>query len=127
MTPNEIEKLVRNRLAEMFGMNFRRGKLVIGFGSGKIPKIHEFDIVSENVDVVGEVKSGRCTRTNYNLALVDCVYLSKVEARTKLMIFTDKRLYDYFRQNSAGVISDDIQAIFVAAAFEEKTASAYQG
>jgi delta-aminolevulinic acid dehydratase/porphobilinogen synthase len=114
MKPQETEKLVRNKLAGMFGMSLRHGKLVIGHVPGKIPQIHEFDLVSENVEVVGEIKSGRCSRTNYNLALVDCVYLSKVKARTKLMVFTDKRLCEYFKQNSAGVVSKDIQVIHVA-------------
>jgi|GEM_PF-3430997 len=113
MTPQELEKLVRDKLAEMYGMNLRRGKLVIGYDSGRRPQIHEFDLISESINVVGEIKSGRCSRNNYNLALVDCIYLSKTKARTKLMVFTDKRLYGYFRMNSAGIISKDIQAIFV--------------
>jgi hypothetical protein len=115
MTPHEIEKFVRDKLAEMYGMSLRRGKLIVGRDSGRIPQIHEFDLVSENTDVVGEIKSGRCSRTNYNLALVDCVYLSKLKARRKLMVFTDKRLYGYFKQNSVGVVSKDIQILFVAA------------
>ena len=124
MTPHEIEEFVRGKLTEMFGMNFTRGKLVVGHDLGKRPQIHEFDLVSENMDVVGEVKSGRCSRTNYNLALVDCVYLSKIKARTKFMVFTDKRLYQYFKQNSVGVISEDIRAIFVFADAPIQTASA---
>lgn len=115
MTPHEIEKFVRDKLAEMYGMSLRRGKLIVGGDSGRIPQIHEFDLVSENTDVVGEIKSGRCSRTNYNLALVDCVYLSKLKARRKLMVFTDKRLYEYFKQNSVGVVNKDIQILFVAA------------
>lgn len=97
----------------MYGMNLRRGKLVIGYDSGRRPQIHEFDLISESVNVVGEIKSGRCSRNNYNLSSVDCIYLSKTKARTKLMVFTNKRLYEYFRTNSAGIISKDIQAIFV--------------
>lgn len=123
MKPHEIEEFVRDRLAEMYGMNFKRAKLVVGHDSGKRPQIHEFDLVSENVNIVGEIKSGRCSRTNPNLGLVDCVYLSKIKARTKLMIFTNKRLYGYFKQNSAGVVSKDIQAIFVDVEPQMKTAS----
>lgn len=113
MKPCSIEKLVRERLGEMFGTKFRKNKLITGYDSKKRPQLHEFDLISENIDIVGEIKSGKCTRTNYNLALVDCLYLSKVKAKTKLMIFTDKELYEYFRDNSEGVISKDIRAILV--------------
>jgi len=113
MKPCSIEKLVREKLGEMFGTEFRKSKLITGHDSKKRPQLHEFDLISENMDIIGEIKSGKCTRTNYNLALVDCLYLSKIKARTKLMVFTDKELYEYFRDNSEGVISKDIRAILV--------------
>jgi len=113
MKPCLIEKLVREKLGEMFGTKFRKSKLITGYDSKKRPQLHEFDLISENMDIIGEIKSGKCTRTNYNLALVDCFYLSKIKARTKLMVFTDKELYEYFRENSEGVITKDVRAILV--------------
>jgi ABC-type microcin C transport system duplicated ATPase subunit YejF len=113
MKPCSIEKLVREKLGEMFGTKFRKNKLITGYDSKKRPQLHEFDLVSENMDIIGEIKSGKSTRTNYNLALVDCLYLSKIKATTKLMVFTDKELYEYFRGNSEGVISKGIRAILV--------------
>ena len=113
MKPYEVEKAVRERLGEMYGTRFRRGKLIIGDRSEGEPQIHEFDLISENKTIIGEVKSGKCTTTNYNLALVDCFYLSKVEARVKLMVFSDKELYEYFRDRSQGLISGGIQPILV--------------
>jgi ABC-type microcin C transport system duplicated ATPase subunit YejF len=113
MKPCSIEKLVREKLGEMFGTKFRKSKLITGYDSKKRPQLHEFDLISENMDIIGEIKSGKCTRTNYNLALVDCFYLSKIKATTKLMVFTDKELYEYFKDNSEGVISKDICAILV--------------
>jgi hypothetical protein len=113
MKPCLIEKLVSENLGEMFGTKFRKSKLITGYDSKRRPQLHEFDLVSENMDIVGEIKSGKCTRTNYNLALVDCLYLSKIKATTKLMVFTDKDLYEYFRSNSEGVISKGIRAILV--------------
>lgn len=113
MKPCSIEKLAREKLGEMFGTKFRKNKLITGYDSNKRPQLHEFDLVSNDMDIVGEIKSGKCTRTNYNLALVDCLYLSRIKAKTKLMIFTDKELYEYFRDNSEGVISKDIRAILV--------------
>jgi hypothetical protein len=114
MKPYEIEKAVRERLGEMYGTRFRRGKLIIGNRSRGEPQIHEFDLISENRSVIGEVKSGRCSTTNYSLALVDCFYLSKVKARVKLMVFTDRELYDYFRDKSRGLISVDVQPILLS-------------
>lgn len=113
MKPYDVEKAVRERLGEMYGTRFRRGKLIIGDRSRGEPQIHEFDLISENRTIIGEVKSGRCSTTNYSLALVDCFYLSKVKARMKLMVFTDKELYDYFRDKSQGLIAGDIQPILV--------------
>jgi ABC-type microcin C transport system duplicated ATPase subunit YejF len=113
MKPYSIEKLVREKLGEMFGTKFRKNKLITGYDSRKRPQLHEFDLISENMDIVGEIKSGKRTRTNYNLALVDCLYLGKIKGKTKLMIFTDKELYEYFKDNSEGVISKDIRAILV--------------
>lgn len=123
MKPYETEKFVREKLGEMFGTTFRRGKLITGCDSSKRPKIHEFDLVSEKMDIIGEVKSGKCSRNNYNLALVDCVYLSKIKACMKLMIFTNKELYDYFRYNSQGIISNDIRAILVTTNVEPDSAA----
>jgi len=92
MKPCSIEKIVKEKLGEIFGTKFRKGKLITGYDSRKTPQLHEFDLISENMDIIGEIKSGKCTRTNDNLALVDCLYLTKIKARTKLMVFTDKEL-----------------------------------
>lgn len=113
MKPHEIEELVRVKLGEMFGTKFRKGKLLVGHDSKKRPKIHEFDFISEDMNIIGEIKSGKCSRRNFSLALVDCFFLSKVEAQTKLMVFTDKELYDYFKDNSEGLINNNIRPILV--------------
>jgi hypothetical protein len=111
MKPYEVEKTVRERLGEMYGTRFRRGKLIVGDRSRGEPQIHEFDLISENRIIIGEIKSGRCSTTNFSLALVDCFYLSRVKAKVKLMVFTDKELYDYFRDKSRGLISSEVQTI----------------
>jgi len=121
MKPYEIERLVRDKVGEIFGTRFKKVKLIIGNDSKKISQIHEFDLVSKSMGIIGEIKSGKCSRANYKLALVDCMYLSKVEARTKLMIFTDKKLYEYFKDNSQGLISNDIQTILITPNAYSKT------
>jgi hypothetical protein len=113
MKPYKIEKAVRGKLGEMFGSELRKRKLVIGYDSKKRPQIHEFDLTSDDMNIIGEIKAGKCCRRNYNLALVDCVYLDRVRAQTKIIVFTDKELYGYFKGNSEGVVSKDIQAILI--------------
>jgi hypothetical protein len=113
MKPYNTERLVRGKLGEMFGTKFKKAKLIIGYDSKKLPLIHEFDLISERKDIIGEIKSGKCSRENYKLALVDCMYLSKIRARMKLMVFTEKKLYEYFKEKSEGLISSDIRAILL--------------
>ena len=113
MRPFEVEDAVRLRLGRMFGTNFRKRKLQIGFSSKKMPQLHEFDVVSEDLDIIGEIKSGRLSGTNYSSAIADCVYLSRVKARMRLMVFTDEELYAHFRSRSEGVIDASIFPILV--------------
>jgi len=113
MKPFEIEKTVRDKLGEMYGTRFRKGKLIVGERSKGEPQIHEFDLISENRFIIGEIKSGRCSTTNFSLALADCFYLSRVKAKVKLMVFTDKELYDNFRDRSRGLISSEVQTILI--------------
>ena len=114
MKPYEIERYVRQKLGEMYGTRFKRAKLPIGQKSDGGSQIHEFDLISEDNCIVGEAKSGKCSRMNYNSALVDCLNLSKTRARVKLMIFTDKELYDYFKSNSKCLVSPEIQLILIS-------------
>ena len=66
MKPHEIEKLVRFKLGEMFGTKLRKGKLLVGHDSKKRPKIHEFDLISDDMNIIGEIKSGKCSRRNFS-------------------------------------------------------------
>ena len=76
----------------MYGTSLKKRRLFVCGRSGGEPQIHEFDLVSEDRKIVGEIKSGKCSTTNCSLALVDCFYLSRLKARVRLMIFTDKEL-----------------------------------
>lgn len=113
MRPLDVEKAVRERLGEMYGTRFRKVKLIIGYKCKGEPQIHEFDLTSENRTIIGEVKSGKCTTTNCSLALTDCFYLSKVKSKVKLMVFTNKRLYELFKEKSRGLIGDNIQLLLL--------------
>jgi hypothetical protein len=114
MNPYDIEGIMREKLGEMYGTHFRKGKLLLGNKLKGESQVHEFDLISDDNGTVGEVKSGKSSRTNYSLALVDCFYLSKIKARIKLMVFTNRELYEYFKSHSEGLIEGDIQAILVS-------------
>jgi len=109
----ESEQLVRKFLEKMFGTSLRKRKLVVGYDSKRKPQIHEFDLVSDGMDIIGEIKSGKNSRGNYVRTLADCVFLSKVKAKKKVLVLTDKEFYDYFKTNSEGVIQKNIEIIYV--------------
>jgi len=111
--PSNIERLIRSFLARMFGTSLRKRKLVIGYDSRNKPQIHEFDIVSDDMGIVGEIKSGRKSRGNYLGALSDCLFLTKVKARKKLLVITDRRFYGYFKVKSEGVIPSNIEIMLI--------------
>jgi len=114
MRPNDLERFVRKRLEKMFGVPLHKRKLVVGYDSNGKPQIHEFDVVSDDMSIIGEIKSGKCTGSNYNSALVDCVYLSKVKTKSKMLILTNKEFYEYFKHKSEGIIGKDISIIHIA-------------
>lgn len=110
---NDKERLVREFLEKMFGVSLRKRKLVVGHDSKNKPQIHEFDIVSDEMNIVGEIKSGRKSRDNYLRALADCMFLSQVKAKKKMFVLTNKDFYDYFKTNSEGIIAKDIDLVLV--------------
>ncbi|HVP93028.1 MAG TPA: hypothetical protein VMS94_04730, partial [Acidobacteriota bacterium] len=98
---------------QMLGLSLKKYKLVIGHDSKGKPQIHEFDLVSDDASIVGEVKSGEKSRSNYERTLNDCLFLAKIKAKRKLLILTNKEFYDYFRAKSDGLISRDIEVMFI--------------
>ena len=113
MRPSDKERIIRYFLEKMFGVSLKKRKLVIGYDSKNKPQIHEFDIVSDDMDIVGEIKSGRKSRSNYIGALSDCLLLDRVKAEKKLLILTNKDFYGYFKEKSEGVISHNIEIILI--------------
>lgn len=107
------EYVARKKLEELFGVPLPKRKLIIGRDSEGFPKLHEFDLVSKGLHIVGEIKSGRNVAGTFKGALNDCFYMSKVKAKRKIMVLTDKTFYTYFKSKSDGVISDDIEVIFI--------------
>jgi len=110
LTPAEKEALVRNTLSQMYPVLLEKKNLPsrIGRSDGSV-KWLEFDLVSEDGKIVGEVKSQRYNHkargnTLIPRAMLDCHRLGLVEAERKLMIFTDRAYYEAFREDSDGLI-----------------------
>ncbi len=114
MKPFDKERLIREFLEKMFGASLKKRKLVIGYDTKNKPQIHEFDLVSDDMSIVGEIKSGSKSRNNFTRALADCFFLDKVEkCRKKLLVLTSKEFYGYFKAHSEGLISSEIDVVLV--------------
>lgn len=114
---NTIEESVRAILSKDYGVTFNKRRLTLEKrkrdGS---PKKHEFDIVSPDRQIVGEIKSYKYTpkaqaNTRLPRVMMDCLYLSLVSAKTKLMVLTDKEFYDKFKEDSDGLLPEEIKII----------------
>lgn len=91
----------------------RKRKLVVGYDSNNKPQIHEFDLVAEDMSLVGEIKSGKPSHTNYARALADCLFLERVKAKRKILVFANKDFYEFFKVKAEGVISQGIDVMLV--------------
>lgn len=110
----EAEKDVREKLSKEFRTDFEKRKLDVGYRSNGNTITHEFDLVSEDGKVVGEVKSDKYTENHYKntrlpRAFTACRYLEKVNAWKKLMIFTNREFYDHFKEDADGLIDQTIE------------------
>ena len=110
MKPREKEDFVRKRLEEMFGELLLKRRLIIGYDSRKFPKIHEFDLVSVDGEIVGEITS---TRKDEYKAVVNCYYLTRVQAKKKILALTDTEFYSFFKSKYDGVLPKDIEILLV--------------
>jgi len=115
MKPLEKEKFVRKRLEEMLGVPLPKRKLIVGYLKN-FPKIHEFDLVSDDVQIVGEVTS---SKGDYRGALTNCVFLSKVKAKKKILAFTNANFYVSFKSRYEGILPNDIEMMLIRLDFPE--------
>ncbi len=87
-------------------------------------KTHKFDIVSRDREtLVGEVKSykfdnettGKAgyTTTRKARLLEACFYLERVQAKRRVLILTDKRLYEQFTDDTHGLLDKSIEVIHI--------------
>jgi len=111
------EERIREILSRELNTHVRKGKLVIGYRSDGSAIVHEFDIVAKTEEglIIGEVKASRYgtearfITTKFHRVLTACVYLGKVKAVRKLLILTERKFYERFKEESDGLIDNDIE------------------
>ena len=122
MTPLQKEKAVRDILSEEFNIPLSKKSLVVGTKSNGRIKLHEFDCVSPDESIVAEVKSNELKTTPQKpngryfsaikWALLGDIYmLSRINASTKLLVLTNKPLFDLCSQDMDGILPQNTKII----------------
>ena len=118
-----IERKVREILQEEYHAPLPKKRLSVGTKSNGEKRYHEFDGVSPDHKIVFEVKSNQVTSTKakpkgryfsaIKWALLGDVYLlSRIPAQTRLLVLTDKTLYDICREDMDGLLPENTQIIY---------------
>lgn len=117
-----VEKIIRKMISEKYDKKFyekRKDKqLVIGKRSSGEPILHEFDLVSEDKTIIGEIKNYRHTlkahaNTRFPRVLKDGIFLERVPAIKKLMIFTEKQTFEAMKRDLDGIISSEVELVYI--------------
>lgn len=117
----EAERIVRERLQRKLRKRFYTGgrdrTLIVAYRSNGKEIRHEFDLVSEDKSIVGEIKSDKYTEkahrsTRLPRMLMACRYLELVKAKKKLFVLSNKEMYEVLKRDLDGLISPEIQIIY---------------
>lgn len=108
------ENFVKETMEKETNHKLSEKALILGTKSDGTPKLHKFDLVSEDGTIVIEVKSGKGivgqnNRNSAGLSICSeaCYFLSKVKAKLKILALTDRNMYDIFTKESDGIINND--------------------
>jgi len=116
------ERIVRNLLEDKFQKKFFTKKkdrtLIVRHRSNGEEIKHEFDLVSEDKSIIGEVKSDKYTKKHHSNTrlprmLGACRYLELIKAKEKLLVLTNKEMYEIIKHDLDGLISPDIKIIYI--------------
>lgn len=110
MNPRQVERVARQKLEEMFGVSLPKRKLVVGYDSKNFPMIHEFDLVADDRQIVGEITS---TTRAYDRTLKNSIFLSKIESRKKILVLTNKKFHISFRAKYEGIFPKDVEILLL--------------
>jgi hypothetical protein len=115
----DSELKAANWLKEKFEQGFTKKVLPVGTKIDGSSAFHNFDLVSDDNQIVAEVKSHQIT-VNGNVpsakisdTYAACGMLEKVSAKQKLLILTDHSFYKLFRRYSDGKISRQIEIVCI--------------
>lgn len=109
----EIEKKVRERLEEEFGLKFFKTRIKIG----KYER--EIDLISSDNRIAVQVKSGKDVgasgRINpYRLSEIcmDYLILMSINYREKILVLTNKEMFEKFNEEIKGLPLSGVQIRF---------------
>ncbi len=116
------EGRARRRIAEQLGVKLAKRKLVVGISADGVQRQHEFDGVSPDGQVVIEVKtnelranpgrpSGRYDSAIKQALALDLYMLSRANAETKLLVLTDRPLFDICGRDMDGLLAPDTRIV----------------
>ncbi len=121
----DCESRVRQRIGERYGVQLEKRRLVIGRKANGVEVFHEFDGVSPDRQFVMECKTNTLNtavrpRGRYDSAikpalLMDLYMLSLAKADKKLLVLTDRPLFDLCIQDMDGLLAPDTQIVFCPA------------
>lgn len=123
MTCLEKEEAVRKLLCREFNTSLLKKRLPVGITSNKNIKLHEFDCVSEDESIVAEIKTNELKATqakpngryfsSIKWALIGDIYmLSRINASTKILVLTDKPLFDLCSKDMDGILPENTKIIY---------------
>ena len=113
----EVELFIREELAKDYpGHTFTEKALPLRNKRDGTYAVHSFDAVSEDNTIVASIKSHswRTSGGNQPSGKIGQIYqslylLSLVDAKTKLLILTDRETYEGFLAVSDGKVADDVE------------------
>jgi hypothetical protein len=115
----DAENAAKKWLQNKFNISFSRRNLQVGLKSNGKPALHNFDLVSEDNQIVAEVKSHQLTKgENIPSGKVSdtyqaCFMLEKVTTKKKLLILSDPKFFEIFKRYSEGKISKEIEIVLL--------------
>lgn len=107
----EFENYVKKIMEDEFETTFEKQELEVGDKGNK----KEFDLVSENKEIVIMVKSsspketGKKRYTFLKRCAYDLFLLEKVNAKKKILVLNDEEVLEQFKGYFNGIIPDDIE------------------
>jgi thiamine kinase-like enzyme len=116
------ERRARERLQRELRVEFASSRadrtLIVGHRSTGEAIKHEFDLVSSDGRIVGEIKSDKYTKraqasTRLPRMLAASKYLELVSAERKLLVLTNRRMHKILKHDLDGIINKQIEVCYV--------------